>query len=93
MLAGRLFPRAADGQRFRLEEVPVPTPGRFRQQQLRGHYGSEPDHVLELVRLRRGHRIDFAESVSAVLPLAEADKAVQALENKEGNPIRIVLTR
>ncbi|NQE69245.1 hypothetical protein NG2371_03710 [Nocardia gamkensis] len=33
------------------------------------------------------HLIDFAESVSAVLPLAEADKAVQALENKEGNPI------
>jgi hypothetical protein len=38
------------------------------------------------------HLIDFAESVSAVLPAAEADKAVQALENKEGNPIRIVLT-
>lgn len=33
-----------------------------------------------------------AAGVSAVLPLAEADKAVQALENKEGNPIRIVLT-
>jgi threonine dehydrogenase-like Zn-dependent dehydrogenase len=92
MLAGRLFPRAADGRRFRLEEVPVPTPGRFRQQQLRGHYGSEPDHVLEPVRLRRAHRIDFAESVSAVLPPAEAGEAIQALENKEGDPIRIVLT-
>ncbi|MBF6166066.1 zinc-binding dehydrogenase [Streptomyces gardneri] len=64
----------------------------FRQQQLRGHYGSEPDHVLELVRLRRAHRIDFAGSVSAVLPLAEAEAAVHALENKEGDPIRIVLT-
>ncbi|WP_062971367.1 hypothetical protein [Nocardia gamkensis] len=78
MLAGRLFPRAADGQRFRLEEVPEPTPG--------------PGQVLIEVAgagvcLSDVHLIDFAESVSAVLPLAEADKAVQALENKEGNPI------
>ncbi|MGO4614991.1 zinc-binding dehydrogenase [Nocardia sp. 2YAB30] len=63
----------------------------FRQQQLRGHYGSEPDHVLELVKLRRNHRIDFARSVSAVVPLSDAEKAVHELENKEGNPIRIVL--
>ncbi|WP_157106891.1 hypothetical protein [Nocardia arthritidis] len=44
------------------------------------------------MRLRRAHLIDFAKSVSAVLPLAEADKAVHALANKEGDPIRIVLT-
>ncbi|MBU3060013.1 zinc-binding dehydrogenase [Nocardia sp. NEAU-G5] len=63
----------------------------FFQQQLRGHYGSEPEHVTELVKLQRLHRIDFARSVSAVVPLADAHKAVHALEAKEGNPIRIVL--
>ncbi|GAB2698036.1 zinc-binding dehydrogenase [Nocardia thraciensis] len=63
----------------------------FFQQQLRGHYGSTPEHVVQLVQLQRRHRIDFARSVSAVLPLADAEKAVHALESKQGNPIRIVL--
>ncbi|WP_324194544.1 zinc-binding dehydrogenase [Nocardia blacklockiae] len=63
----------------------------FFQQQLRGHYGSSPEHVTELVRLQSLHRVDFARSVSAVLPLADAEKAVHALEAKQGNPIRLVL--
>ncbi|WP_067884725.1 zinc-binding dehydrogenase [Nocardia vaccinii] len=60
-------------------------------QQLRGHYGSTPEHVTELVKLQRLRRVDFARSVSAVLPLADAAKAVAALESKQGNPIRLVL--
>ncbi|MGV9674334.1 zinc-binding dehydrogenase [Nocardia sp. NPDC003482] len=63
----------------------------FFQQQLRGHYGSQPEHVDQLVQLQRLHRIDFARSVSGVLPLADAAKAVHSLEAKEGNPIRLVL--
>ncbi|QIS23822.1 zinc-binding dehydrogenase [Nocardia terpenica] len=63
----------------------------FFSQQLRGHYGSGPEHVAQLVQLQRLHRIDFSRSVSAVLPLAEAEKAVHALATKEGNPIRLVL--
>jgi D-arabinose 1-dehydrogenase-like Zn-dependent alcohol dehydrogenase len=63
----------------------------YFQQQLRGHYGSEPDHVTELVKLQAAHRIEFSRSVSAVLPLTDAPKAVEALESKHGNPIRIVL--
>lgn len=63
----------------------------FFQQQLRGHYGSGPEHVTQLVKLQRLGRVDFTRSVSAVLPLADAAKAVHALEAKEGNPIRLVL--
>lgn len=63
----------------------------FFQQQLRGHYGSQPEHVTELVTLRRLHRLDLARSVSAVLPLSQAPDAVRALETKQGNPIRLVL--
>jgi D-arabinose 1-dehydrogenase-like Zn-dependent alcohol dehydrogenase len=63
----------------------------FFQQQLRGHYGSSPEHVTELVRLERLHRIEFSRSVSGVLPLAEVEQAVHRLETKEGNPIRLVL--
>lgn len=63
----------------------------YAQQKLLGHYGSEPEHVLELVRLLRLHRLDFARSVSDVLPLADAPKAVEMLESKQGNPIRLIL--
>jgi threonine dehydrogenase-like Zn-dependent dehydrogenase len=60
-------------------------------QQVRGHYGSAPEHVTELVELIGRGRIDFSRSVSDVLPLAEAPKAVERLRRKEGNPIRLVL--
>ncbi|MCZ2821709.1 zinc-binding dehydrogenase [Modestobacter sp. VKM Ac-2977] len=60
-------------------------------QRVLGHYGSMPEHVLELVQLVRHHRIDFARSVSDTLPLSEAATAVDRLSRKEGNPIRLVL--
>jgi threonine dehydrogenase-like Zn-dependent dehydrogenase len=58
---------------------------------LLGHYGSEPEHVEELVRLVRLGRLDLSRSISGTLPLAEAARAVERLERKEGNPIRLVL--
>ena len=63
----------------------------YRQQQVRGHYGSAPEHVTELVMLAGRGRISLARSVSDVLPLSEAPKAVERLRHKEGNPIRLVL--
>jgi D-arabinose 1-dehydrogenase-like Zn-dependent alcohol dehydrogenase len=63
----------------------------YFQQQVRGHFGSAPEHVSELVKLTARSRIDFARSVSDVLPLSEAPKAVERLQHKEGNPIRLVL--
>ena len=54
-------------------------------------YGSLPEHVTELVQLVRHHRIDFARSVSATMPLSEAAAAVERLARKEGDPIRLVL--
>jgi threonine dehydrogenase-like Zn-dependent dehydrogenase len=63
----------------------------FLQQQVLGHYGSEPADVTTLVALTARGRLDFSKSVSATVPLAEAERAVQMLERKEGDPIRIVL--
>ena len=63
----------------------------YLHQQLRGHYGSAPEHVTELVMLAGRGRISLARSVSDVLPLSEAPKAVERLRRKEGNPIRLVL--
>lgn len=64
----------------------------FNVQQIRGHYGSEPEHVEQLVGLAAAGRIDLGPSVSAHVPLAEAADAVARLEKKIGDPIRLVLT-
>lgn len=63
----------------------------YLRQQVLGHYGSEPEHVEQLVRLVEQGRLDLAESVTDVLPLADAPRAVERLASKEGNPIRLVL--
>ncbi|WP_403022157.1 zinc-binding dehydrogenase [Salinibacterium sp. GXW1014] len=56
-----------------------------------GHYGSEDHHVEQLVDLVAQGRVEFARSVSARVPLSAAHDAIRMLEEKEGNPIRIVL--
>ncbi|MEJ3651623.1 zinc-binding dehydrogenase [Actinomycetes bacterium KLBMP 9759] len=59
---------------------------------LRGHYGSAPEHVEQLIRLAGTGRLDLGPSISAHIPLADAADAVAQLESKEGNPIRLILT-
>ncbi len=63
----------------------------YFRKQVRGHYGSEPRHVADLVRLNQLGRLDLSRSISGTLPLADAEQAVQQLEAKHGNPIRLVL--
>ena len=63
----------------------------YARKQILGHYGSEAQHVPQLVNLARLGRLDFAKSVSGRFPLSEAAQAVKALDAKEGNPIRLVL--
>lgn len=63
----------------------------FNRQQVRGHYGSSPQHVEELVALAGYGRLDFSRSVTDRIPLANAAEAVRRLEKKEGDPIRLVL--
>lgn len=63
----------------------------YLQQQVLGHYGSDPAHLEELVNLTRRHRVDFSRSISEVIPLADAQVAVDQLEHKRGNPVRLIL--
>lgn len=58
---------------------------------IRGHYGAQPHHTTELVELIGLGRLDLASSISAVLPLDEVQDALHRLDNKVGDPIRIVL--
>jgi threonine dehydrogenase-like Zn-dependent dehydrogenase len=64
----------------------------FNVRQIRGHSGSEPKHVEQLVGLAAAGRIDLGLSVSAHISLVEAADAVARLEKKIGDPIRLVLT-
>lgn len=63
----------------------------YLQQAVLGHYGSEAEHVEQLVSLARQRRLDLSASVSDVLPLAEAEQAVRRVQTKQGNPIRLIL--
>lgn len=56
-----------------------------------GHYGSRPGDVERLVDLTRYGRLDLSRSISATLPLSEAPATVQALVDKTGDPIRLIL--
>ncbi|MCQ8771377.1 zinc-binding dehydrogenase [Streptomyces telluris] len=56
-----------------------------------GHLGYRKSHLQELVRLVSLGRLDVSRSVSAVLPLEDIAEGIRRLENKEGNPVRIVI--
>ncbi|MET9346399.1 zinc-binding dehydrogenase [Streptomyces termitum] len=71
----------ADGTRFS-----------YLQQRILGHYGSDmPVALPQLLALLRGGRLDFSASISGELPLSRAAEAVERLENKTGDPIRLIL--
>ncbi|TRZ88163.1 MAG: zinc-binding dehydrogenase, partial [Streptomycetaceae bacterium] len=56
-----------------------------------GHYGSEPHHTQELVELIRAGKLDLSGSITSIMSLEDAGDALKQLEQKIGNPIRIVL--
>jgi threonine dehydrogenase-like Zn-dependent dehydrogenase len=65
----------------------------FRQKQVLGHYGSggHAGGIEQLVNLTRRHRLNLSRSISDLLPLADAARAVEQLQTKRGNPIRLIL--
>ncbi|MEU9508952.1 zinc-binding dehydrogenase [Micromonospora sp. NPDC048170] len=67
------------------------SPFNYFQQAVLGHYGSEAEHVEQLVSLARQGRLDLSASISDVLPLADAEEAVRRVHTKQGNPIRLIL--
>lgn len=63
----------------------------YQGNQVRGHYGSGPETVDQLIRLASTGRLDLGPSISGHIPLADAAEAVTRLEHKTGDPIRLVL--
>ncbi|GAB4060998.1 zinc-binding dehydrogenase [Catellatospora paridis] len=63
----------------------------YLSKQVRGHYGGFPESVSELVQLASNGRLDLAPSITDHIPLADAADAIHRLENKTGDPIRLIL--
>lgn len=61
------------------------------QHKILGHYGYLPQHLDQLVHLVNWQRLDLSKSISDHLPLEQAADAVQRLDRKVGDPIRLVL--
>ncbi|SDZ47756.1 zinc-binding dehydrogenase [Herbiconiux ginsengi] len=85
---GRTIWVGANSQPFTLE-----TPGLllFLRQQIRGHYASGPEAVPELLDLLALNRLDFSESISGHYPLSDVAEAIEQLQSKKGNPVRLVI--
>lgn len=75
------------------QPITIPSDSRFsyNRQAVLGHYGSEAEHVGQLVTLTGLGRLDLSASVSDVLALADAPEAVRRVHDKQGNPIRLIL--
>jgi threonine dehydrogenase-like Zn-dependent dehydrogenase len=76
------------------EPITLPPPALFawREHALLGSFGSTRQDLEQVIELVRSGRLDLSRSVSARLPLAEANRALEMLESGEGDPVRLVIT-
>jgi 2-desacetyl-2-hydroxyethyl bacteriochlorophyllide A dehydrogenase len=56
-----------------------------------GTLGYRREDVTRLVRLVANGRLDLSGSISARIPLADINEGIHRLEQKEGNPVRIMV--
>lgn len=63
----------------------------YLQHRILGHYGSTEHAVPQLIGLAEGGRLDLSRSITDVLLLADAAKAVERLRTRQDDPIRLVL--
>jgi D-arabinose 1-dehydrogenase-like Zn-dependent alcohol dehydrogenase len=75
------------------EPITIPSDMAFiyLRTQIMGHFGSDITHTVELAEMAGKGILDLSGSISEVIPLADAALAIEKLEKKIGNPIRIVL--
>ena len=57
-----------------------------------GHLGYQKRHLDELVRLVAGGRLDLSRSISDVMPLTDVADGVRRLADKDGDPVRLIVT-
>ena len=75
------------------EPIVIPSDMTFTYKMMRifGHYGSDKSHAEQIVKFVQDGQLDLSLSISQILNLDDAKDALNILENKIGNPIRLVL--
>lgn len=75
------------------EPVSLPPPALFawKEHALLGSFGSTRSDLDAVIDLVRSGRLDVSRSISARLPLPDAERALEMLESGEGDPVRIAL--
>lgn len=63
----------------------------YKRSQVLGDYGSEPIHTQQLVDLLQEGRLDLSSSISEIMSLENVPEALDRLDQKINNPIRIVI--
>ena len=82
--------RRLDNRTARIPVVSSTTSVR-RQHVIRGHLGYFSRHLRALVALVHSGRLDLSRSISELLDLDEVAEGVRRLDQKIGNPIRLVI--
>ena len=75
------------------EPIGLPPPALFawREYAVLGSFGSTRSDLERVIELVQSGQLDLGRSISARLPLREANKALEMLESKEGDPVRLVI--
>ncbi|MCH8611591.1 zinc-binding dehydrogenase [Arsenicicoccus dermatophilus] len=63
----------------------------MRRKQVLGHLGYQVQDIAILSELVARGRLDLSGSVSAVVPLTEIHRGIEMLQQRTGNPIRILV--
>ena len=64
----------------------------IQQHSVLGHLGYDRKHLDELVALLKNGRLDLSASISDVIPLDDIEEGVRRLAEKEGDPVRIIVS-
>jgi len=74
-------------------EIVPPFVFTWSEYQLIGSFGSDLADIQKLAALLTSNRLDLSGSITAKIPLNQVNQGILDLDNKVGNPVRIVVTR
>ncbi len=75
------------------EPIGLPPPALFawREYSVLGSFGSTRSDLERVIELVQSGQLDLGRSISARFPLEQANRALEMLESKEGDPVRLVI--
>jgi D-arabinose 1-dehydrogenase-like Zn-dependent alcohol dehydrogenase len=87
-MRGRLILIGLTGEPIHLDN---PVGFTLRMHAMQGHLGGKRKDLDALVKLVETKRLDLSRSITEVMPLSQVARGVRQLEEKIGNPIRLIV--